>query len=162
MITHHAACPCCRTPVLPPGLDRRNFLRFAAVGAAGIALAPRLAHAQGTSRYQAMLLSCVDPRTQAPVADWMNQAEPQSHTASLKAQNANTGSMWPALGIAYGQDVLNDPKLELQAHMNDVIELKRELGIRHPEVSFQAWYVSRGSSGHFTEWKNLIAGPVIG
>ncbi|HUA76910.1 MAG TPA: hypothetical protein VMA86_04510, partial [Acetobacteraceae bacterium] len=66
-----------------------------------------------------------------------------------------------AVGIAYGQDVLNDPKLELEAHMAAVTELKRELSIRHPDAGFQAWYVARDSAGRFTEWKTLIAGPVI-
>ena len=66
-----------------------------------------------------------------------------------------------ALGIAYGQDVLDNPKLELEAHMADVTELRRELSIRHPDANFQAWYIARDSTGRFTEWRNLIPGPVI-
>ncbi len=202
MSTHEAGCPCCRAPMLPPGFDRRGFLRFAAVGAAGLAVAPRLARAQAKSNYQAMLLSCVDPRTQAPIANWMNMPESESHATSLKGRysqftiaGAAVGVVAPAfkawretfwanfgasiqlhrienlvvvdhsncgaLGIAYGQDVLNDPKLELAAHMADVTELKRELSIRHPNVALQAWFVARDTAGAFTEWKSLIAGPVI-
>jgi carbonic anhydrase len=202
MFTHSADCGCCRTAMLPPGFDRRGFLRFAAAGTAGLALAPRLARAQSQSPYKAMLLSCVDPRTQAPIADWMNQPAPDSHTASLKGQysqftiaGAAVGVIAPAfkawretfwdnfgasiqlhsienlvvvdhsncgaLGIAYGQEVLNNPKLELEAHMADVTALKRELAIRHKGVAFQAWYVARDAAGSFTMWKNLIPGPVI-
>lgn len=202
MLEHHAACPCCRAPMAPPGLDRRNFLRFAAIGAAGVALAPRLARAQAPSPYKGMLLSCVDPRTQAPIASWMDQPVADSHSTSLKGKysqftvaGAAVGVVAPAfkawretfwenfgasiqlhkiknlmvvdhancgaLGIAYGQDVLKDPKLELEAHMNDVTELKRELGLRHPDIAFQAWYVARNAEGRFSEWKVLIAGPVI-
>jgi hypothetical protein len=49
--------------MLPHGLDRRHFFRFAAIGAAGLVLAPRLVGAQESTPYKALLLSCVDPRT---------------------------------------------------------------------------------------------------
>jgi carbonic anhydrase len=65
------------------GLARRGFLRLAAAGAAGIALAPHLARAKGSTGYKAMLLSCIDPRTQAPIADWMDRPEPNSHAIGL-------------------------------------------------------------------------------
>ncbi len=202
------SCSCCRAPLLPPGLDRRWFLR-AGAAAAGLALGPRLARAQAGSAqaptpYKAMLLSCVDPRTQAPIAGWMNMAVPDSHAASLEGRYSQftiagaavgvvapefpptwTEAFWDnfsatiqlhriqnlvvvdhsncgAVGIAYGQDVLNDPQLELAAHLADVTELKRQLSIRHPDAGFQAWYVSRDSAGRFTEWKALIPGPIIG
>lgn len=202
MFKHQADCACCRTTVLPPGFDRRGFLRFAAVGAVGLAGAPRIARAQTKSNYKAMLLSCVDPRTQAPIANWMNLPAPESHTDGLKGRysqftiaGAAVGVVAPAfkawretfwsnfgasiqlhqiknlvvvdhsncgaLGIAYGQDVVNDPKLELEAHMVDVTELKRELAIRHPDIALQAWFVARDAAGDFTKWKSLIAGPVI-
>lgn len=186
------------------GVARRAFFPFVAAGVAGLALAPAAVRAAAPSPYKAMLLSCVDPRIQMPIANWMNVAAPGSHTGSLKGQysqftiaGAAVGVIAPAfpeawgktfwdnfsasielhrienlvvvdhsncgaLGIAYGQDVLNDPKLEIEAHMADVTELKRQLSIRHPTVGFQAWYVSRNANRQFTEWKNLVAGPPIG
>ena len=197
------SCAHCRAPMLPPGLGRRGFLRAAAAGAAGLALAPGRAYAQAATPYKAMLLSCVDPRTQAPIANWMTKPVPDSHSIGLEGKysqftiaGAAVGVVAPsfpaawrdtfwdnfsatiqlhriqnlvvvdhsncgAVGIAYGEDVLNDPKLELDAHMDDVTELKRELSIRHPDAGFQAWYVARDSAGQFTQWKNLIPGPVI-
>lgn len=204
MPTPRSACACCQPPLLLPSLDRRRFLGLAAAGAAGLALAPRGAAAQTPKPYTAMLLSCVDPRTQAPVASWMNQPVEHSHATSLLGRysqftiaGAAVGVIAPAfpkawgetfwenfsasielhtiknllvvdhancgaLGIAYGKDVLDDPKLELQAHMAVLTEFKRQLSIRHPTVGFQAWYVARDAAGRFTEWKNLIAGPIIG
>ncbi|HWA81686.1 MAG TPA: hypothetical protein VG848_15415 [Acetobacteraceae bacterium] len=202
------ACACCGAPMLPPGFARRSFLRFVAAGTAGLVLAPRIGRAQSPgvqspTPYRAMLLSCVDPRTQAPIADWMNMPVADSHTTSLLGKysqftiaGAAVGVIAPyfppswkntfwdnfsatiqlhriqnliavdhsncgAVGIAYGQDVLNDPKLELDAHMDAATELKHELMLRHPDAGFQAWYVSRDSAGKFTEWKILIPGPVI-
>lgn len=204
MTTHPQSCACRDAAMLPPGFHRRGFLRLAAAGAAGLALAPRLARAQAANQYKAMLLSCVDPRTQAPIAGWMNKPVPDSHTVGLEGKysqftiaGAAVGVIAPAfakawseafwdnlgasiqlhrienlvavdhancgaLGIAYGQTVLNNPGLELKAHRVVVTELQRQLALRHPEMNFQAWYVARDASGRFTEWTNLIAGPVIG
>lgn len=185
------------------GLARRGFLRFATVSMAGLALAPITGRAAAGGGYQAMLLSCVDPRTQAPVAEWMNKPVAGSHTAGLEGKysqftmaGAAVGVIAPsfsawrqtfwdnlgasiqlhairtllvvdhgncgALGIAYGQRVLGDPELEIAAHMADVKALQQELAVRHPDLAFQAWYVDRDSSGAFTVWRNLVAGPVIG
>lgn len=68
------------------GLARRGFLRLAGAGAVGVALHPRGARAKGESGYQAMLLSCIDPRTQAPIADWMNRPERGSHALGLRGK----------------------------------------------------------------------------
>lgn len=202
-MTNHPASCACGAPLLPPGFNRRTFLRFSGAGVAGLVVGPRLARAQGTSPYKAMLLSCVDPRTQAPIAGWMNKPATESHVASLQGKysqftiaGAAVGVIAPAfpkawsetfwanfsasvelhrienlvvvdhsncgaLRLAYGDDVYSNPKLELEAHMADVKELKRQLSIRHPDASFQAWYVARDASGHFTKWKNLVPGPII-
>lgn len=203
MVTHPATCACCREQLLPPGFDRRGFLRLAAAGAAGLALAPRLARAQTPPPYKAMLLSCVDPRTQAPIAGWMSKPVPESHSVGLEGKysqftiaGAAVGVIAPAfskswseafwdnlsatielhrienlvvvdhancgaLGIAYGQNVLNNPGLELKAHMAVVTELQAQLLLRHPDINYQAWFVGRDAAGRFTTWKDLIRGPII-
>ncbi len=197
-------CSCCRIPALPPGMNRRQFFRFSSGSAVALAFHSARAQAQSTAKpYAAMLLSCVDPRTQRPVAQWMDSAIAQSHTESLSGRysaftiaGAAVGVIAPrfrawretfwenfsasvelhrisnlivvdhancgALGLAYGPEVLHNPKLELEAHMVDVTELKRELAIRHPRSSFQAWYLARDEMGRFVEWKCLIPGSVIG
>jgi carbonic anhydrase len=184
------------------GLGRRGLLGFATLAAAGIALRPVISLAQSSSNYRAMLLSCVDPRTQRPIADWMDQPAPESHTISLTDKysqftvaGATIGVIAPAfaawrktfwenlaasiqlhdirtlvavghgncgaLGIAYGQRVLDDPKLQLAAQTADAKQLQQELAVRHPDVELQAWYLDRDSQGSFTKWTSLVAGPVI-
>src|SRR5215469_12980184 len=85
--------------MLPHHLDRRDFFRFAAIGAAGLVLAPRLVRAQESTPYKALLLSCVDPRTQAPIANWMNQPAAGSHTASLEGQYSQFTIAGAAVGL---------------------------------------------------------------
>jgi carbonic anhydrase len=149
-----------------------------------------------------MLLSCVDPRTQTPIAAWMNAPAPGSHAIGLDGKysqftvaGAAVGVSAPAfagweatfwdnlgasiqlhgitaliavdhgdcgaLGIAYGQRVLHDPKLEWAAHLADARKLKEELEVRHPDLDYQAWFVDRDASGRFNQWKTLVAGPEI-
>jgi carbonic anhydrase len=52
--------------------DRRRFMQMAG-GAAAIAAFPFAATAQGYGNFEAMLLSCIDPRTQEPVRAWMEK-----------------------------------------------------------------------------------------
>lgn len=106
------ACTCCQPPgwrspagrrgghaALPPALARRSFLGMAAAGAAGFALSPRLARAQSAAPYQAMLLSCVDPRTQSPIAAWMDKPEAASHSASLTGKYSQFTIAGAAVGV---------------------------------------------------------------
>src|SRR5690349_21115841 len=51
---------------------RRRFLQMAG-GAAAAAAFPFTAVAAGYGDYEAMLLSCIDPRTQEPVRAWMEK-----------------------------------------------------------------------------------------
>jgi carbonic anhydrase len=182
-------------------LQRRGFLRLATAAGAGLALAPVVGWAQG-KEYRAMLLSCVDPRTQTPIASWMNAPAAGSHAIGLDGKysqftvaGAAVGVVAPAfagwettfwdnigasiqlhgittliavdhgncgaLGIAYGQRVLDDPKLELAAHLADAKKLKEELAVRHPDLDYQAWFVDRDATGRFNQWKTLVAGPEI-
>lgn len=67
-------------------LARRGFLRLVGVGAAGLVLSPHRARAKSSTGYQAMLLSCIDPRTQAPIASWMDRPEAGSHVVGLRGK----------------------------------------------------------------------------
>ncbi|MDE2515542.1 MAG: hypothetical protein KGL12_05920 [Rhodospirillales bacterium] len=121
MTTHPNACTCC-ADMLPPGFDRRGFLRLAGLGAAGLALAPRRARAEPPP-YKALLLSCVDPRTQAPVADWMNQPAAASHRGSLQGQysqftiaGAAVGVIAPAFPKAWSETFWENFSASVQLH----------------------------------------------
>jgi hypothetical protein len=195
-------CCACHSAAAPRHeLRRRGFLRLATAAGAGLALAPVVGSAQGAP-FRAMLLSCVDPRTQSPIAAWMNAPAAGSHAIGLDGKysqftvaGAAVGVVAPAfagwdktfwdnigasvqlhaitalivvdhgdcgaLGIAYGQRVLADPKLELAAHLADAKRLKEELAIRHPDLDYQAWFIDRDAGGRFNQWKALVAGPEI-
>jgi carbonic anhydrase len=53
--------------------DRRRFMQMAGAAAAVAAIPFGRADAQGYGAYEAMLLSCIDPRTQEPVRTWMEK-----------------------------------------------------------------------------------------
>ncbi len=46
-----------------------------------------------------MLLSCVDPRTQGPIADWMDQPVPDSHTIGLRGKYSQFTIAGAAVGV---------------------------------------------------------------
>ena len=73
----HSACACC-ADLLPKFLhrhfDRRRFLHVAAGGTAAAAFAP-LNACSASGKYDAMVLTCIDPRFQEPVT---------KHTAARK------------------------------------------------------------------------------
>lgn len=60
----------CLRPVSDAHCDRRHFLRSAAV--AGLAAAFPVKALAATGEYEAMLLSCIDPRMVTPVYGYMN------------------------------------------------------------------------------------------
>ena len=61
-------CTCCGD-LLAGRFDRRHFLRMAGAASLTAALMPRLAFA-AEGNYEAMVLGCIDPRLQKPVADY--------------------------------------------------------------------------------------------
>jgi hypothetical protein len=65
MVRREASCPCC-SGLLDGKFDRRHFVRALAIGGATLALGPYLALA-AEGNYEAMVLSCIDPRMQEPV-----------------------------------------------------------------------------------------------
>jgi carbonic anhydrase len=65
MVRREASCPCC-SGLLDSKFDRRHFVRALAIGGATLALGPYLALA-AEGNYEAMVLSCIDPRMQEPV-----------------------------------------------------------------------------------------------
>lgn len=65
---HTSSCACC-AGLLAARYDRRRFLHMTA--AAGVAAAlPSLAYA-ASGQYDAMLLTCIDPRFPSPTLDYM-------------------------------------------------------------------------------------------
>jgi carbonic anhydrase len=70
----HDPCTCRSCAELMAGsVSRRGLLRWAGLGAAGAALAPYAAWAQAKPTYDAMVLSCIDPRIIDPVNAYMTK-----------------------------------------------------------------------------------------
>jgi len=65
---HSRACTCCGD-LLAGRFDRRSFLK--AAGSAGVLAAFPFAAFGASGNYEAMLLSCIDPRFPAPTLDYM-------------------------------------------------------------------------------------------
>lgn len=187
------------------GLSRRGFARVLAACAASLAVAPLVpgtTWADVKPAYQAMLLSCIDPRTQASVAAWMAQPQSDSHLMSLgglysqftiagssaavitPAFKAWRKAFWDnlgatiqlhkinallvvdhgdcgAFGIAYGQQLLADPDVELKKHIETTTALQKEIAARHPHLNYQAHYIHQDAHGAFTQWKTLVSGHVV-
>jgi carbonic anhydrase len=59
-------CTCC-TPFQRGQFSRRGFVQATALGAAALTLSPYFALAAEGKKYEALVLSCIDPRTQEGV-----------------------------------------------------------------------------------------------
>ncbi len=68
-LIHPSACTCCND-LLRGAFSRRRFIQGAVATGAALALAPGFALA-ATGNYEAMVLSCIDPRFQKPVSNYM-------------------------------------------------------------------------------------------
>ncbi len=91
-ITCSISCACCAD--LFRGLDRRRFLAVAGASAA-LAAAPGLAF--GTSgQYEAMVLSCIDPRFQEPVRNAMVSRKLTGQYSKFVVAGAGIGVVAPA------------------------------------------------------------------
>lgn len=88
-----ALCNCCR--VLPAHFDRRRFLHVTAGGVVAAALWPMRGLA-ATGKYEAMLLSCIDPRMQAPVSQYTAQRGLTGKYSQFTIAGAAIGVVAPA------------------------------------------------------------------
>src|SRR5262245_27472343 len=66
----HAASSSCCGDFLSDALNRLRFIQTAAAAGAALACAPGFALA-ATGNYEAMVLSCIDPRLQEPVRRYL-------------------------------------------------------------------------------------------
>ena len=88
------SCACC-ADLLSPAHSRRDFLRGAAgVGLAAF-LAPQLSFA-ASGNYEAMLLSCIDPRFQKPVFDRQVKDGLADKYSAFTVAGASIGVVAPA------------------------------------------------------------------
>lgn len=87
------ACACCGD-ALRTTFDRRRFLYGA--GAAGLLAAPGLATAAPKYKFEAMVLSCIDPRFQKPVFRAMTERGLKGQYSKFTVAGASIGVVAPA------------------------------------------------------------------
>ena len=92
-IVHPSGCACCGD-MLRARFDRRRFLHMAA-GAGMIAAFPSLVLA-AEGNYDAMLLTCIDPRFQTPIAGYMAQRFMTGKYSQFTIAGASIGVVAPS------------------------------------------------------------------
>jgi hypothetical protein len=93
-VGHHAACACC-ADLLQTYFNRRRFLHVAAGGLAAAALTP-LNVFSGSGKYEAMILSCIDPRFQDLVSKYSTSRKLTGKYSQFTIAGAAIGVVAPA------------------------------------------------------------------
>jgi carbonic anhydrase len=88
-----ASCECCND--LLGSFNRRHFVRAVAVGGATLAFAPYVALA-AEGNYEAMVLSCIDPRIQEPVRKYTVEQHLTGKFSQFVIAGAAIGVVAPA------------------------------------------------------------------
>jgi hypothetical protein len=94
MVRREASCLCC-SDLLNGKFDRRLFVRAVAIGGATLAIAPYLALA-AEGNYEAMVLSCIDPRMQEPVHKYTVDQNLTGKFSQFVIAGASIGVVAPA------------------------------------------------------------------
>jgi carbonic anhydrase len=113
-------CTCCGD-ILGGRFDRRRFMQIAA-GAAAVAAFPFPAAAAG---YEAMLLSCIDPRTQEPVRAYMDKQGLIGKYSQFTFAGAAIGVVAPKFG-AWHKTFWDNLGATVQLH-----SIKKVVAINH-------------------------------
>jgi carbonic anhydrase len=93
MTAHPTTCSCC-TDLLSGGFDRRRFLRLTGAGLVAAALPfPALA---ADGNYEAMVLSCIDPRFPEPTLNYMKDRGMLGKYSQFVIAGASIGVVAPA------------------------------------------------------------------
>ena len=117
------SCTCC-ADLLAGRFDRRHVLRAAGGLAAFAALQPFMAFA-ATGHYEAMVLGCIDPRMQAPVA---------KYTAKQKLTGKYSQFVFAGAAIGVVADPFKDWRKTFWDNLATTIELhniKKVIAINH-------------------------------
>jgi carbonic anhydrase len=90
-VQHPESCSCCKD-LLRGAFSRRRFVQAAAAGGAAAILSPYLAFA-AQGNYEAMVVSCIDPRFQKPVADYMAKRKLTGKYSAFVIAGAGIGAV---------------------------------------------------------------------
>ena len=117
-------CTCSCGDLLARGYDRRRFMQMAG-GAAVAAAFPVSAVAQGYGSFEAMLLSCIDPRTQEPVRAYMEKQGLLGKYSQFTFAGAAIGVVAPKFS-AWHRTFWDNLAATVQLH-----EIKKVIAIDH-------------------------------
>lgn len=138
-MTMHAPCSCSSCSDL---IARRGFLRLAGLGAVGAALAPIGAWAQQTKpTYEAMLLSCIDPRIIDPVHNYMTKNQLDGRYSQFIFAGAAVGVSAPIFS-AWHETFWENLQVSLDLH-----GIKRLIAINHRDCGAARTAYGPGSIG---------------
>ena len=87
----HASCSC--GDLLKGQFDRRRFLQL--IGAGGLAAVLPSSVFAATGNYEAMALTCIDPRFQAPVFNYLSQRGLTGKYSQFTIAGASIGAVAP-------------------------------------------------------------------
>src|SRR5215831_9937403 len=93
MITHPKTCSCC-ADFLSGKFDRRHFMKLA--GGAGLVAAFPFAALGAEGNYEAMVLSCIDPRFPEPTLNYMKSRGMLGKYSQFVIAGASIGVVAPA------------------------------------------------------------------
>ena len=93
MTIHPNTCSCC-SDLLRGAFDRRGFMKLA--GAAGVAAAFPFTALGAEGNYEAMLLTCIDPRFPEPTLDYMKSRGMVGKYSQFTFAGAAIGVVAPA------------------------------------------------------------------
>lgn len=160
-------CACFAEP-LDRRLDRRRFLHLAGAGVATSALLPVRTLAEDKKRYEAMVLSCIDPRLQRPVFKYLEKL--RGEYSQVTIAGAAIGAVAPRFeawhhtfweNLSISLDLHRFPKViviqhkqcgaateaygyhsseeaETKLHQAAVARFRKQLGQRHPQLVVEA------------------------
>ena len=92
MSAHPKTCSCCALP--NGGFNRRHFLKL--TGSAGLVAAFPFAMLAAEGNYEAMVLSCIDPRFPEPTLDYMKSRGMLGKYSQFVIAGASIGVVAPA------------------------------------------------------------------
>jgi carbonic anhydrase len=110
---YRSACACC-ADMLSAHFGRRHFLHLAAGSLAAAALAPMAAFG-ASGKYEAMLLSCIDPRFQEPVAKYTAGRNLTGKYSQFTMAGASIGVVAPAFK-EWHKTFWDNPGASIQLH----------------------------------------------
>jgi|SRR5215813_93549 len=153
VVRREASCACC-SGLLDGKFNRRHFVRAVAIGAATLGLPYITLAAEGN--YEAMVLSCIDPRMQEPVHKYTVEQNLTGKFSQFVIAGAAIGvvapafkewhkAFWDNLGTSIQLHHIKkviaidhrDSQVETETHRAALAEFRKQVKERHPQLGVE-------------------------